>query len=219
MEPDTQSVPATGVRPATRTGRPLVVPLDREPCGWNLREKVLFPRLKDGERRRPEGGVVPKPGARDGETQAGWWLKTPIRIPVTKSHCGQRQGSLAGPRSLRVSFFTPSCDPTRTGHPSHPPKALMRHANTRALRQPPPARPPLPPQERSETGPLLNRETGGQWEEGRRRPCTPRPCTRSGSRPEAAGRRGPGTEGRRGAGRGGPGRAGKEGSGRRRHRR
>lgn len=90
MEPDTECFPATGVLPATGTGRPLVVSLDRALWLEILREKVLFPRLKDGEGRGAEGEADPKPGGRDGETRAGLWLKTPFRIPVAKGRAPSR---------------------------------------------------------------------------------------------------------------------------------
>ena len=67
-----------------------MVSLDRALWLEILREKVLFPRLKDGEGRGAEGEADPKPGGRDGETRAGLWLKTPFRIPVAKGRAPSR---------------------------------------------------------------------------------------------------------------------------------
>lgn len=114
-----------------------------------------------------------------------------------------KAGLICSHHSPKVSLFTPSCDPTRRGHPSHPPKALTRHANTRAPRQTPPVSPPLPPRG------SLRRGTPSEPGNGKGRSCAPHPCTWSGSLPAAAGHRGLGTEGWRGMGAGG-GRAGQE---------
>lgn len=65
-----------------------MVSLDRTLWLEILREKVLFPRLKDGEGR---GERTPSQEAAMGRPeQAGLWLKTHCRIPVAKSRAPSR---------------------------------------------------------------------------------------------------------------------------------
>lgn len=131
-----------------------MVSLDPEPCGWNLREKVLFPRLKEGGRAEGDGGRGGPQARSQGCGNPGGMV-----AEITHQNLGNqiplwpKAGLICSPHSPKVSFFTPSCDPPRRGHPSHPPTKGSYETRKHACPPPNPACQPTPAtQGRSETG-------------------------------------------------------------------